>query len=84
MSKISKVKRCFFIAVYFLIFCFSKAQIITTIAGNGTYGYAGDGGQAINAELRHPTRITVDNSGNIYVSDWARSEERRVGKECRL
>ncbi len=43
--------------------------IITTIAGNGTNGYSGDGGQATNAELNIPTRVALDNSGNLYISD---------------
>jgi streptogramin lyase len=42
---------------------------ITTIAGNGTYGYSGDGGQATLAQLNHPWGVTVDSVGNIYIVD---------------
>ena len=42
---------------------------ITTIAGNGNAGYAGDGGPASAATLNYPGGITVDSSGNLYFSD---------------
>ncbi len=43
--------------------------IITTIAGNGTSGFSGDGGPATAAEMRYPVGIAVDIRGNIYFSD---------------
>jgi trimeric autotransporter adhesin len=43
--------------------------IITTVAGNGEYGNAGDGGQATSAQLSSPRGVAVDASGNIYFSD---------------
>ncbi len=49
----------------------ANAQIITTIAGNGTQGHSGDGGQAINAEFADPASITIDAFGNVYIDDWA-------------
>jgi uncharacterized protein (TIGR03437 family) len=42
---------------------------ITTIAGNGTGGYAGDNAKATSAELNHPLGVAVDGSGNVYVAD---------------
>ena len=42
---------------------------ISTIAGNGTYGFAGDGSTAGNAEFADPWGLCVDSSGNIYVAD---------------
>lgn len=47
----------------------NSAGIISTIAGNGIYGYLGDGGPAISAELCGPMGIWVDASGNIYLAD---------------
>jgi len=50
--------------------------IITTVAGNGTTalpwvdGASGDGGPADSAELNYPVGVTVDKSGNIYISDY--------------
>jgi NHL repeat len=43
--------------------------IITTVVGNGTLGYSGDGGQAISATLRGPAAVAVDRSGSILIAD---------------
>lgn len=42
---------------------------ISTIAGTGAYGYSGDGGNPLAAELWLPTGITIDTAGNIYFVD---------------
>jgi hypothetical protein len=47
----------------------ASTGIITTVAGNGTAGYAGDGGVATGAELNDPWAVAVDSSGNIYIAD---------------
>jgi sugar lactone lactonase YvrE len=47
----------------------SPAGIITTIAGNGTGGYSGDGGPATQAALNFPASVSSDPSGNVYISD---------------
>ena len=50
----------------------STAGIITTWAGNGTLGSAGDGGAATEAELTGPTGLAIDAGGNLYIADgWA-------------
>jgi uncharacterized protein (TIGR03437 family) len=43
--------------------------IITTIAGNGQFTYAGDGGSALNASFYFPHAAIPDGQGNIYVAD---------------
>ena len=48
---------------------FAGGQIITTIAGNGTPGFTGDGGQATAAELYNPSSIALAGPGNIYIAD---------------
>jgi len=52
--------------------------IIRTVAGNGTGGYTGDGGQATNAELGYPANIAVDYTGNIYIVDVTNNCIRKV------
>ena len=47
----------------------SQAGYIYTVAGNGTAGYAGDGGPATAAELNSPYSLFVDGSGNIFIAD---------------
>ncbi len=55
-----------------------KAQIITTIAGNGIANYSGDGGLATAAELNGPSDVAVDDSGNIYIADYINNVIRKV------
>ena len=52
--------------------------IITTVAGSGTYGYAGDGGPATLAQFRTPYGLTVDSAGNIYIADLYNYRIRKV------
>lgn len=52
--------------------------IITTIAGTGTAGFSGDGGLATAAKLNRPYGISVDNSGNVYVSDYGNYRVRLI------
>jgi sugar lactone lactonase YvrE len=51
---------------------------ISTLAGDGTAGYSGDGGLAINAELNGPTGIAVDRAGNLYIADASNNRVRAV------
>jgi len=52
--------------------------VISTIAGNGTAGYDGDGGLALSAQLNSPTDVAVDTSGNIYVADFGNDRIRKL------
>jgi hypothetical protein len=51
---------------------------ISTIAGDGTCGYLGDGGAALSAELKSPTGVAVDSSGNVYVADYGNYRIRMI------
>ena len=42
---------------------------IYTVAGNGTFGYSGDGGLATKAAIREPDGVALDSSGNIFLTD---------------
>ncbi|MBF0138028.1 MAG: hypothetical protein HQL65_17485, partial [Magnetococcales bacterium] len=59
-------------------------NIVTTVAGDGTQGYSGDGGLAINAKLGHPQGIAVGPDGSIYFTenpDTAHNRVRRIGPD---
>jgi sugar lactone lactonase YvrE len=45
--------------------------IITTIAGNGTQTYGGEGVPATQTGFKHPVAVAVDAVGNLYISDWS-------------
>jgi uncharacterized protein (TIGR03437 family) len=53
--------------------------VITTVAGNGTAGYTGDGGPATSAQLNNPYGVAVDSaSGNLYIADYLNHTIRKV------
>jgi uncharacterized repeat protein (TIGR01451 family) len=52
--------------------------IITTVAGNGTAGYSGDGGLATQAQLNNPFGCAIDSSGNIYIVDHGNFRIRKI------
>jgi len=52
--------------------------IITTIAGNGSSGFAGDYGQPTDAMLNNPSSIAVDASGVLYIADTGNERIRAV------
>src|SRR5579883_752477 len=71
---------------------------MSTIAGGGPAVSVNEGDPAVNSQLLTPRNVAVDAAGNLFISEftghrvrkittdgriWTRSEERRVGKECR-
>src|SRR5208282_5388812 len=52
--------------------------IITTVAGNGTNGFSGDGGPATNASLSIPSGMAVDPSANLFLGDTGNNRVRQV------
>src|SRR5919197_1129291 len=47
----------------------TASGIITTIAGNGSPGFGGDGGPAVAAPLSNPMGVAIDSAGNLFVAD---------------
>jgi NHL repeat len=58
---------------------FLPGGVITTFAGNGKAGFAGDRGQADRAQLDRPQGIAFDVAGNAYIADTGNFRIRRVG-----
>ena len=52
--------------------------IITTVAGTGVQGFAGDGGLATSAELDSPVGLALDAANNIYIADTHNNRIREV------
>jgi uncharacterized protein (TIGR03437 family) len=55
----------------------AKTGILSLVAGNGTPGFSGDDGLAVNAQLNTPAGLAVDSAGDLFISD---SGNRRVRK----
>src|ERR1700689_4609652 len=51
--------------------------ILARVAGNGTNGFSGDNGPAVNAQLYGPSGLALDSAGNLYIAD---TNNRRVRK----
>src|SRR4051812_17324452 len=69
------------LSIFSLVLCISSSAqtyYITTVAGNGGQGSAGDGGAATSANLNYPTGVSVDASGNLFISDKDNSRVRKV------
>ncbi|HSY35669.1 MAG TPA: hypothetical protein VK814_07970 [Acidobacteriaceae bacterium] len=56
----------------------ASTGIITTIAGNGSAAFSGDGGLAALASLYGPENIAIDASGNLFVADFENSRIREI------
>jgi len=56
----------------------SPNGIITTVAGNGSFGFSGDGGPATSAKLNHPHSVATDRAGNLFIADTNNHRIRKV------
>jgi sugar lactone lactonase YvrE len=52
--------------------------IMSTVAGDGTVGYSGDGRLATNAALADPYGVAVDGAGNLFIADLGNNRIRKV------
>jgi TonB family protein len=59
----------------------TPAGAITPVAGNGTNGFSGDGGQATSAQLSSPRGVAVDSAGNLYIADTNNNCIRKVTRD---
>ncbi|HEX3742505.1 MAG TPA: hypothetical protein VHW09_01185 [Bryobacteraceae bacterium] len=79
-----RLKSCLFIAASVLLGLPSKSTAqgytITTVAGDGILGYAGDNGSAVRAEIWALSGVSLDYSGNILIADTGNCRIRKVTK----
>ena len=59
-------------------FVSSSTGLLSTVAGNGTYGFSGDGGPATAAGMKSPEGLALDSHGNLFIADYLNSRVRRV------
>jgi hypothetical protein len=62
----------------------SPSATITTVAGNGTSGFAGDGGPASAASLAQPFGVAVTPDGEVLVADTSNNRIRKIGLDGRI
>jgi uncharacterized protein (TIGR03437 family) len=63
------------------VFQISPSGILSVVAGNGLYGFSGDGGPAADAALANPGGVAVDGAGNVYVADTSNYVIRKVSRD---
>ena len=71
------------LAIIFFLSCVcatahAQENIIVTIAGDSTQGFAGDSGPAINSILNQPEGLCLDKWGNVYFADAGNSRVRKI------
>ena len=61
-----------------------KTHLLSTVAGTGTKGYAGDGGPATQAQLNEPYEVRFDKAGNMYFVEMQNHVVRRVDGKTKI
>jgi len=62
----------------------TRSGLISTIAGNGTCGFSGDGGLGTSAMICTPEGVTADSRGNVYFGDYANLRIRKVNRAGKI
>jgi gliding motility-associated-like protein len=61
-----------------LLSCYCNAQVITTVAGNGSFGNSGNGGPATSAAFSWTSDVVTDDAGNLFIADMFNDVIRKV------
>lgn len=59
----------------------TPAGVISTVAGNSSSGFSGNGGPALSASLSFPVGLAVDRTGNLYIADQTGQRVRKVAPD---
>jgi DNA-binding beta-propeller fold protein YncE len=62
----------------------AKTGILTVVAGNGNFGYSGDGGSALQATFAWMAGIALDLQGNIYIADSGNCAIRKIDANTKI
>ena len=68
----------FVVASFNIVLRLDTNGVLTLVAGNGTPGFSGDGGPAINAQLYQPTDLALDAAGDVFIVDYGNARIRMV------
>src|ERR1035441_7001589 len=77
-NKLAFIIIVIFIAMFKASTINAQLGIITTVAGNGSTSYFGDGGPATAAEFNSPYCVSDDTGGNFYIADEMNHVIRKV------
>ena len=66
------------------IYVVNNSGVIIKRFGTGHRGFAGDGGNAANADLNEPAGLALDAAGNLYISDYGNGRIRKVAAGTEL
>lgn len=61
-----------------------KSGIVTTVAGNGKFGFGGDNVKATTTSLAQPYGVAIDSKDNLYIADTYNHRVRRVDATTRI
>lgn len=56
----------------------APGQVMTTIAGNGSANFTGDGAHASQSAVNTPFGVAVDPGGNVYIADYGNNRVRKI------
>lgn len=58
----------------------AQTGVISTVAGDGTLGFSGDGGPGASASLSGPADLAIDQQGRLYIADAGNNRVRRLDR----